>query len=204
MITLSQAVEIATPNGPWLTRVGLFGDGPRAFMCGYPSGRPAKGNPLVRIQYGCAHGSIFQSLDCDCNAQIKASQEAIAKSQEAGLFVYFQDHEAYGLGIFEKMQIINMERRQNRHFNEIASDAHCLHLRNNVLWVVPHLLSQLGFGRAVKLMSDSVEKREALGRVGVEVVGMVSLNVPDAELSPEALRHRAGFGLAAERFSAVT
>ena len=53
--------------------------------------------PLVRLHSRCLYGEVFESLDCDCRAQIDLALEEIAR-EGVGVFVYLeQEGRAAGL-----------------------------------------------------------------------------------------------------------
>jgi len=60
-----------------------------------------KSVPLVRVQSACYTAEIFRSLDCDCHAQLSASQKKI--SIEGGYLIYMLC-DGRGAGLLNKIK----------------------------------------------------------------------------------------------------
>jgi GTP cyclohydrolase II len=184
---LSEAVAIDTPYGNIDTYVGRYGDRDGAFLVGFRRGKHRKA-PLVRAQYGCAHGTVFKSRSCDCGSQIESSLTMLGKSNGPALFVYFKDHEAYGLGIFEKMALLRAEQKQGKSYAQLVAEDKFRAPDDSVLAVLPHILKSLKLPLEIVLLTSNLAKRTAIEAEGVQVLDCVPLGSGDV---PE-LQRRAG------------
>src|SRR6516165_7211825 len=57
--------------------------------------------PLVRIHSQCLTGDVFQSLRCDCHAQLEMALSSIA-GEGRGLLIY-EHQEGRGIGLLNKL-----------------------------------------------------------------------------------------------------
>lgn len=121
----------------------------------------------LRVQYGCMLGTVFGSLDCDCAQQIALSISVVV--ERGGIVLYFRDHEAYGLGVFEKAQMLHDE--QSCHAAHIASlqRAHSYRNRHSVLYFVPEIISTIPHPEALICLGGSMEKAKLLRKLGVPI-----------------------------------
>ena len=62
----------------------------------------AQDKPLVRIHSECLTGDVFESLRCDCGAQLKESLRLIGQ-EGAGILIYLRQ-EGRGIGLTEKIK----------------------------------------------------------------------------------------------------
>lgn len=143
--------------------------------------------PLVRVQYGCIHGSVFRSIDCDCGYQMDISLRLIAESGN-GVFIYFPDHEGTGAGLKKKIQLL-----QHEITNGIAPRKAALELGVRIddsspLHVVPRLLAMVGVGPKVRLLGNSTLKRNILAQAGLEIIDVISILAPKELLSDIGIR----------------
>lgn len=74
--------------------------------------------PLVRVQSACYTAEIFKSLDCDCHAQLSASQHLISNN---GGFLIYMLCDGRGAGLLNKVK--GMELGISHGLD--TSDAYC-------------------------------------------------------------------------------
>ncbi len=65
-------------------------------------------NTLVRIHSECLTGDVFNSLRCDCRAQLEKSLELISKEGN-GLVIYIRPHEGRGIGLKNKIKAYELQ-----------------------------------------------------------------------------------------------
>jgi GTP cyclohydrolase II len=121
--------------------------------------------PLVRIHSQCLTGDVFQSLRCDCRAQLDLALARIAK-EGRGLLVY-EHQEGRGIGLLNKLRAYELqdEGADTVEANErlgFESDLRSYELPGAIL-------RYFGLTK-VRLLSNNPEKVEAVERAGVEVV----------------------------------
>jgi GTP cyclohydrolase II len=190
MITEIARHELETEYGKFLLAGFLFGDKQQTvFALWRPDPSGERTATLLRVQYGCINGSVFRAIDCDCGAQIDSALRMIAEAG-CGIFVYFSDHEAFGLGIVKKMQIVALEKETRTSFTEIAR-AQNFELRSaDVLWIMPHLFAAVGLDKTVVLLGRNFEKRRRLEELGFKVIRQEEIAIDESKLSEDALRER--------------
>jgi GTP cyclohydrolase II len=163
-------------------RIFGFSDGAEeavALKMGDLSGDP----PLVRIHSECLTGDVFQSLRCDCRAQLELALESIAQ-EGRGLIIY-EHQEGRGIGLLNKLRAYELqdEGADTVEANErLGFDAD---LRGYELPAA--ILRFLGL-TSVRLMSNNPEKIQALEQAGVRVTERVPCLVEPGERAEEYLR----------------
>ncbi len=163
------------------SRTFVFGDNQQVAVALYSaSSKPRK---YLRIQYGCLFGTAFGSSDCDCGQQVASAIEIITKA--GGVLIYFRDHEALGLGIFEKAEILAREQVSQDAHQHSLEKLHRGEARHSVITFVPEILSTIG-GESFVLLSGNKEKVTALRRNGVQIDSMMPLPVNATDMTPFA------------------
>lgn len=169
MITVSAPVFITSFGKKFETRVGYFGGAPSTVMCAIS--RKQEGAPfLTRIQFGCSHGTVFRSQDCDCGTQVDAFLKLMAESEQNSILAYFPDHEAYGVGAFEKMKVLQLEQDLGKTFEELEEMGKVKRSDYAVLSIIPYLFDAIDIGKDIYLESDSKKKRAALQEFGIKII----------------------------------
>jgi GTP cyclohydrolase II len=124
--------------------------------------------PLVRLHSRCLTGDVFGSLRCDCGQQLELSLSMIAE-EGAGVLIY-EEQEGRGIGLIPKLQAYEL---QDLGRDTVEANEHLgfkTDYREFILAV--EILKQLGVGR-LRLLSNNLDKVEALERAGIAVVERV-------------------------------
>ncbi|MBC7925376.1 MAG: GTP cyclohydrolase II [Bryobacteraceae bacterium] len=129
--------------------------------------------PLVRIHSQCLTGDVFESLRCDCRAQLELALEAIGEDGR-GLLIY-EHQEGRGIGLMNKLRAYEL---QDQGADTIEANIQLGFEPDLRRYELPAAILHF-FGLAqVRLMSNNPEKIEALSRAGIEVVERVPAIVP--------------------------
>lgn len=148
-------------GGEWPQSVLTFGDFQRAER------------PLVRIHSNCATGDVFGSRRCECGPQLRSAFDQVALSG-AGAVIYLADHEGRGIGLFAKAAAYLLQDRGMDTYE--ANRALGFGPDTRKFEDAAFILNLLrGAGRAVRLLSNNPEKRQAMMDVGIKVVELVPL-----------------------------
>lgn len=161
------------------SRTFIFGDNQQVAIALYTEGA----KKYLRIQYGCTLGTAFGSTDCDCAQQITSAIDIISES--GGILIYFRDHEAFGLGIFEKAEILAREQVSREAHERSLEKLRCSEASHSVIALVPEILSTIGAKRLVFLGCNK-DKVEALRKYGVEIASTKPLPINLTSMTPFA------------------
>jgi GTP cyclohydrolase II len=147
--------------------------------------------PVVRIHSCCATGDIFGSVRCDCGPQLHAALDKIVASGY-GSVVYLNGQEGRGIGLFAKaltylLQECGHDTYEANALLKLPEDARTFDDAG-------HMLKYLYRGKALRLMTNSPYKIEALQRVGVEVLERVELVSGVVPQNEAYLRAKAAHG----------
>jgi GTP cyclohydrolase II len=161
--------SLETKHGRFLLVGHLFGDNQQVVLtaaCLEQDSRPW----LLRVQFGCVNATAFSATDCDCGSQIDSALHDIQEYGK-GLFIYFRDHEAFGLGLAEKIRIVAEEKRSGLDFHAVLRAEKSAAPRSDIMWVVPQVLVDLEISKSENfvLLSGSTEKRQALEQLGLRI-----------------------------------
>lgn len=156
------------------TRVAYFGGPPQTIHCAIT--RQGGTEPFrIRIQFGCSHGTVFRSEDCDCGDQVNSFLASMARSETNSALLYFADHEAYGAGPYEKMKVLDLEERLGLTYAELERSGKIRRASFDVIEILPFLLRKLDIDDPVILDSKSDRKRAAVRKSGVEILDTHSI-----------------------------
>ncbi|MGN6500611.1 MAG: GTP cyclohydrolase II, partial [Tsuneonella sp.] len=133
--------------------------------------------PLVRLHSECLTGDILGSLKCDCGPQLDAALHAMADEAARGgwgVLLYLRQ-EGRGIGLINKLRAY---RLQDQGFDTIDANRR-LGLPDEArdFPIAARMLELLGV-RAVKLMTNNLEKVAALQNEGARVIERVPHRLP--------------------------
>jgi len=134
--------------------------------------RGKRGVP-VRVHSECMTSEVFGSLKCDCKQQLEAAQSEIARRGE-GVVLYLRQ-EGRGIGLANKIRAYALQQRgadtvdANRLLG-LPDDARTYE-------AAAAMLEHLGVC-SIQLMSNNLDKVDALRALGVEVEGRIPVLVP--------------------------
>jgi len=135
-------------------------------------GKLMEGVP-IRVHDQCMTSEVFRSQRCDCKEQLKLAMEYIRDN--GGAIIYLQQ-EGRGIGLANKVAAYAMQDAgcdtvdANRHLG-FPDDA-------RQYGVVPSILADMQIG-SIQLLSNNPRKLEKLTAMGVEVIGMVPVVIPE-------------------------
>jgi GTP cyclohydrolase II len=171
MKDVALVAQHALPSGSGIFNLYYFKfgeEGQRVFALCAPNERPRETAIVrLRIQYACLYGTSFNATDCDCGFQLRCAMSLAAWDPKV-LLLYFYDHEAEGLGLDAKVKYTQEEKETGQSFAQLLEQKRIKTLPD-VLWTVPMILSELGFGNRVALMTKSLSKVEQLREHGTKV-----------------------------------
>ncbi|WP_217141061.1 bifunctional 3,4-dihydroxy-2-butanone-4-phosphate synthase/GTP cyclohydrolase II [Streptomyces sp. AC627_RSS907] len=139
---------------------------------------------LVRIHSECLTGDIFGSQRCDCGPQLDASLDRI-QAEGRGVVVYLRGHEGRGIGLMSKLRAYELQERGRDTLDanlELGLPADARDYGAGA-----QILADLGV-RAVRLMTNNPDKRDALERHGIQVTGREPMPVQAGEHNLRYLR----------------
>ncbi|MCS0316079.1 GTP cyclohydrolase II RibA [Vibrio diabolicus] len=124
--------------------------------------------PLVRLHSECLTGDAFYSSRCDCGQQLN---EAIDVMSERGGIIIYLRQEGRGIGLYNKLDAYEHQVAGMDTFaaNRIIGFDHDLRVYDSAAEILKHL----GFER-VKLLTNNGNKKQALIKLGIDVVEEVN------------------------------
>ena len=130
-------------------------------------------NVPVRVHSECLTSEVFGSLKCDCKQQLEAAQAEIAR-RGVGAILYLRQ-EGRGIGLANKIRAYALQ--QNGADTVDANRLLGLPDDARTYGVAAAMLEHLGV-RSINLMSNNLDKVDALRELGVEVESRIPVLVP--------------------------
>lgn len=128
---------------------------------------------LVRVHSSCVTGDIFGSHRCDCGPQLHESMKKI-DAEGKGVIVYMQQ-EGRGIGLMNKLKAYKL---QEEGLDTVEANIKLgFKMDERDYGVGAQILNDLGV-RKMRLMSNNPKKRTGLIGYGLEIVDVVSLEIP--------------------------
>lgn len=172
-MSLTKVAEAAFPTTYGSFRIFAFesgnADGALALVMGTPSDQQPV---LVRIHSQCLTGDVFGSGRCDCGAQLRVAQKAIADAG-SGILIY-QLQEGRGIGLMNKLMAYQLQDAGH----DTVSANHQLGFeadqRDYALCI--DILQHFGI-RRIRLMSNNPRKFAALTEAGIEISERIPIEI---------------------------
>ncbi len=142
-----------------------------AFYMGDPKEASDAGGALVRVHSECLTGDVFNSLRCDCGAQLDAAMSLIAREGN-GIVVYLRGHEGRGIGIGHKIRAYSLQDDGMDTLDANTSLGFPVDSRE--YGIGAQILVELGVSR-MRLMTNNPAKYGGLEGFGLEIVERVPL-----------------------------
>lgn len=147
----------------------LFYDGSRELVAMVLGDVAAQEGVLCRIHSSCIHGHYFNSIECDCQAQMTLAQQLI-QGEGRGVIILL-DQEGKGNGHLGLLQSIAYKRQGYPQAQAYEAAGFARDARD--FGPAAQALLALGL-RSVRIITDNPSKSNSLSQYGVEVLGLVS------------------------------
>lgn len=129
-------------------------------------GSPKSTAVSVRLHSACLTGDLLASLRCDCGDQLRTAVDQLA-AVGGGVLLYLAQ-EGRGIGLANKLRAYEL---QDTGLDTIEADRHLgFNADERSYAAAASMLRHLGFMR-IQLLTNNLEKIEALRKSGIEVVG---------------------------------
>ncbi len=131
-------------------------------------GAQSNPQPLLRLHSSCFTGDVLGSLYCDCGGQLQRAIKDI--SEHGGGIILYIMQEGRGIGLVNKMRCYNL---QHLGFDTVqANEILGFNKDDRDFFAAASILKQLGLNN-FKLLSNNPAKKEALQKLGLNIVAMM-------------------------------
>ena len=120
---------------------------------------------LARVHSECLTGDVFDSLRCDCGAQLEAAMSLIA-AEGRGVVLYLRGHEGRGIGLLSKLRAYQLQDQGSDTVDANLELGLPVDARDYSTGA--QILSDLGV-RSVRLLTNNPAKVDGLAGFGVDV-----------------------------------
>ncbi len=165
---------------------------PHIALCKGPIGRlDESGKPvaydkpaLVRVHSECLTGDVFDSMRCDCGAQLHAALAAI-EAAGAGALVYIRQ-EGRGIGLINKLRAYKLQIENG--LDTVDANVHLgFEPDHRDYGIGNQILRDLGLTK-LRVMTNNPRKIFGLEGFGLKIVERVPLQIPPHDQNREYLR----------------
>ncbi len=132
--------------------------------------------PLVRLHSECLTGDVFGSYRCDCGEQLQQALELIAV--QGGTVLYLCGQEGRGIGLANKIRAYALQ--EGGADTVEANEQLGLPVDERDYAVAAAILREMGL-LSIRLLSNNPAKSTGLRDQGIEILGLVSSEVPFRE-----------------------
>ncbi len=143
-------------------------------------------NVPVRIHSECFTGDVLGSRRCDCGEQLDMAMHLINEAG-IGVLVYLRQ-EGRGIGLLKKLQAYNL---QDQGLDTVDANLHLGHLPDERDYGIAALILQDLQVQSIRLITNNPTKIEGLQKLGIEVLGRMSAEVPAHDENAHYLRTKA-------------
>jgi len=137
-------------------------------------GKWTKDEPvMVRLHSSCFTGDIFNSLRCDCGAQLHKAMEMV-EAEGKGAVIYL-NQEGRGIGLFNKIRAYKL---QDEGMDTVQANLKLGFGEDERDYGVgASIMRELGLGK-IRLISNNPVKRAGLEGYGIQIVETIPLVIP--------------------------
>ncbi len=128
---------------------------------------------LVRVHSQCLTGDTFDSLRCDCGAQLQTAMEMIGR-EKRGVLLYLLNQEGRGIGLIDKIRAYKL---QETGLDTIQANVTLgFKADQRDYGIGAQILRHLGL-KKLRLITNNPAKYIALAGYGLEITERVSLEI---------------------------